>query len=80
VVEVVDDGVGFEPGEAAAGSGLATMQLFTNLGRGELTIRSSRGQGTRIRAELGIRAAEGGAAAPSPERRLRLVASPDPTD
>jgi signal transduction histidine kinase len=80
VVEVVDDGVGFEPGEAAAGSGLATMQLFTNLGRGELTIRSSRGQGTRIRAELGIRAAEGGAAAPSPERGLRLVASPDPTD
>jgi signal transduction histidine kinase len=80
VVEVEDDGVGFEPGEAAAGSGLATIQLFTNLGRGELTVRSSPGQGTCIRAQLGIRAPEAGTATAAPQRALRLVTSPEPTD
>ncbi len=80
VVEVDDDGVGFVPGEVAAGSGLATMQLFTNLGRGELTVRSSPGEGTRVRSELGLRAAEGGPTPPAQRRGLRLVTSPEPTD
>jgi hypothetical protein len=56
------------------------MQLFTNLGRGELTVRSSPGEGTRVRSELGLRAAEGGPTPPAQRGRLRLVAAPDPTD
>ena len=81
VVEVEDDGIGFEPGEVAAGSGLATMQLFTNLGRGELMVRSSPGAGTLVRSELGLRAEGGGATPPTPERGgLRLVTSPEPSD
>jgi signal transduction histidine kinase len=82
VVEVEDDGVGFEPGEVAAGSGLATMRLFASLGRGELTVRSHPGQGTRVRAELGLRAEGGASPPPEPPAtgRLRLVPAPDPSD
>src|SRR4029453_15480366 len=55
LVEVTDDGVGFEPGVVAAGTGIATMQMFSNLGRGELTIRSAPGQGTAVRSLLHLR-------------------------
>jgi len=72
LVEVHDDGVGFEPAGAADGSGLATMQLFTNLGRGELTVRSSPGRGTLVRSLLGVR--PGLEPDPGARRRhLRLV-------
>jgi signal transduction histidine kinase len=89
LVEVCDDGVGFELGTAGTGSGLAAMQLFTNLGRGELTIRTSPGRGTLVHSLLGVRAdgppgAVAPAPAPAPDRslgRLRLiVGSPDPQD
>lgn len=53
VVEVADDGVGFDPGTATDGSGMATMALFTDLGRGELEVRSSAGEGTVVRSHLG---------------------------
>jgi signal transduction histidine kinase len=84
-VEVLDDGVGFELKAVDGGSGLAAMKLFTNLGRGELTVRSSPGQGTLVRSLLGVRADEPSAPPPhAPERglgRLRLiVGSADPPD
>jgi signal transduction histidine kinase len=84
-VEVLDDGVGFELTAVDGGSGLAAMKLFTNLGRGELTVRSSPGQGTLVRSLLGVRADEPSAPPPhAPERglgRLRLiVGSADPPD
>jgi signal transduction histidine kinase len=76
LVEVVDDGAGFRPGPAEAaepGSGLAAMELFTRLGRGELTVRSRPGEGTAVRCLLGVR---GESAPPGRSRHLRLV---DPT-
>jgi signal transduction histidine kinase len=60
VVEVVDDGVGFEPAEAAWGSGMATMELFSQLGRGELTVRSTPGDGAVVRCRLGVGTSDGG--------------------
>jgi two-component system NarL family sensor kinase len=90
LVEVTDDGVGFEPGVVAAGTGIATMQMFSNLGRGELTIRSAPGQGTAVRSLLHLRVrgdagTRAGDAAPPPagpgdtppHGHLRLVAAPD---
>jgi len=56
LVEVHDDGTGFVPGRVTEGSGLATMQLFASLGRGELTIRSAPGRGTLVRSHLHLRA------------------------
>ena len=55
IVEVADDGVGFDPAAATEGSGLAAMRLFTDVGRGELTVRSSPGGGTVVRSRLGGR-------------------------
>jgi len=90
LVEVTDDGVGFEPGVVAAGTGIATLQMFSNLGRGELTIRSSPGQGTvvrsllhlRVRGDAGSRAGDAAPPPASPDDtpphgHLRLVAAPD---
>ncbi len=53
VVEVEDDGVGFVAGDVARGSGLAAMELFTQLGGGHMTVRSTLGEGTSVRSELG---------------------------
>ena len=85
LVEVRDDGIGFELDAAGGGSGLAAMQLFTNLGRGELSVRTSPGRGTLVRSLLGVRAGEpAGHLPPAADRgpgRLRLiVGSPDPDD
>jgi signal transduction histidine kinase len=63
-VEVRDDGRGFEPGEADAGSGLATMALFADLGRGELAVDSAPGEGTTVRCLVGTRRAAPGPAGP----------------
>ncbi len=54
-VEVTDDGVGFDRRTVDDGSGLSSMQLFTDLGRGELTVRSAPGEGTIVRSVLGVR-------------------------
>jgi signal transduction histidine kinase len=83
MVEVHDDGVGFDLDAATCGSGLASMQLFTNLGRGELLIRTSPGHGTLVRSVLGVRpdggerpTPGGDAAAPGRGRaHLRLIAA-----
>ncbi len=70
-VEVRDDGIGFDPG-TPGGSGLATLHLFTELGRGELEVRSRPGAGTVVRSRLGLRPegarppAPGTGAVPSP--------------
>jgi signal transduction histidine kinase len=95
LVEVRDDGAGFEPGGVAPGSGLATMQMFSNLGRGVLTVRSAPGRGTVVRSLLRLRGDAGPAPAPGtataeagmaagpatpPHGHLRLVPAPDPTD
>lgn len=63
LVEVHDDGIGFEPRQVdgSSGSGLATMELFTQLGEGELTLHSKPGEGTLVRSLL--RAYPTGAAA-----------------
>jgi len=55
LVEVRDDGVGFEPPGAPHGSGITTMEVFSQLGRGELTVRSAPGAGTVVRSVLGQR-------------------------
>jgi len=83
MVEVHDDGIGFDLDAVTCGSGLASMQLFTNLGRGELLVRTSPGHGTLIRSVLGVRPdrgerpAPGGEAAPAGRARahLRLIAA-----
>jgi len=52
-VEVRDDGIGFDPGaKRATAHGLAGMRFRVQSSRGELVIRSRRGQGTSIRARL----------------------------
>jgi signal transduction histidine kinase len=71
-VEVRDDGVGFDPRRAPPGSGIATMELFTQLGEGELTIRSRPGEGTRVRSLL-----RGYSGVPDRSGRLRRRAGGD---
>jgi signal transduction histidine kinase len=56
VIEVADDGVGFDAGRVRGGSGLASMQLFTTLGHGEMTVESRPGGGTVVRSRLGVHA------------------------
>lgn len=53
-VEVADDGIGFDTATTAEGSGLASIRLFTDLGRGEVTLRSAPGEGTVVRSLLGV--------------------------
>ena len=53
VVDVRDDGVGFDPGAARkAAHGLAGMRFRVQSGRGELKIKSRPGHGTTIHARL----------------------------
>jgi signal transduction histidine kinase len=70
VVEVVDDGVGFDEGSPGA-SGLATMHLLAHVGGGELTVRSRPGEGTQVRCALGPQPGR------RPERHLRIVTEAD---
>ncbi len=53
-VEVADDGIGFDVATTAEGAGLASIRLFTDLGRGEVTLRSAPGEGTVLRSLLGM--------------------------
>ncbi|HET6772019.1 MAG TPA: ATP-binding protein [Acidimicrobiales bacterium] len=63
VIEVADDGVGFDARRVRGGSGLASMQLFTTLGHGEMTVESRPGDGTVVRSRLGVHAGAGNGAA-----------------
>ena len=78
VVEVADDGVGFEPGAVMFESGIEAMRSFALLGQGSLAIDSSPGQGTRVTARLGGRPTDTPADNPTPgdeppRPRLRLL-------
>lgn len=81
-VEVRDDGAGFDPRREPRGSGIATMELFTQLGEGELTIRSRPGEGTLVRSLLrGFTGAPDQAGRvrrrPDGDRHLHIVTAPD---
>jgi signal transduction histidine kinase len=49
ILEVADDGVGFDPGLPAGGLGLTSMRERAKGAGGVLTIRSGAGSGTRVR-------------------------------
>jgi signal transduction histidine kinase len=53
---VSDDGVGFEPTDPAAGTGLANLRDRVDSAGGTLELSSAPGQGTRLRAVLPSRA------------------------
>jgi signal transduction histidine kinase len=53
VVEIEDDGVGFDPEVTAAGTGLATMRVLAGFVDGWVDVASEPGAGTRVRAVLG---------------------------
>ncbi len=53
VVEIEDDGVGFDPEAATTGSGLATMRMLAGFVDGWVDVASEPGGGTRVRAVLG---------------------------
>jgi signal transduction histidine kinase len=71
-VEVADDGHGLDLGAAAGGGCLTSLELFTDLGHGELTIRAVPGSGTTVRSRLGTRPPVDEPAAAA-GRHLRLV-------
>ena len=51
-IEVKDNGVGFEPSLVREGFGLVGMRERAALLGGTLDVRSTRGAGTRVRAEI----------------------------
>jgi signal transduction histidine kinase len=53
VVEVVDDGVGFDRDAVEVGSGLTAMRTLAGYLDGSLEVTSAPGAGTRVRAVLG---------------------------
>ena len=82
VVEVRDDGEGLDLAAVAGGSSLESLEMFTDIGHGELTVRSVPGRGTVVRSRIGGRAP--GASPSSPDAtgtapdalRLRVVDEP----
>ncbi|MGN6681541.1 MAG: histidine kinase [Streptosporangiaceae bacterium] len=60
-IEVSDDGCGFDP-SSPRGLGLAGLADRIAIVNGELTINSTRGGGTRLRAEVPLNAAASGSA------------------
>jgi signal transduction histidine kinase len=79
VVEVADDGVGFEPSGVLFESGIAAMRSFALLGQGSLSVDSAPGRGTRVTARLGDEhqpadvSSDGRSAEESGRPRLRLL-------
>lgn len=55
VVEVVDDGIGFDPTDVEAGMGLANMRARTISLNGKLELTSQPGEGTTVRASIPVR-------------------------
>lgn len=70
VVDIEDDGVGFDPERAIDGSGLATMRMLARFIDGRVEVTSVPGEGTLVRAVLGKNPT------PSGRAQLHLV----PTD
>jgi signal transduction histidine kinase len=54
-VEVIDDGAGFRPGPQTRGTGLLTMRDRVGSLGGTLTVESSPGAGTTVRARVPLR-------------------------
>ncbi len=52
LLEIADDGVGFDPPNAASGYGLTNMSERARSVGGRLRVESAPGRGTRVRAEL----------------------------
>ncbi|HEY8525254.1 MAG TPA: hypothetical protein VIL48_09835 [Acidimicrobiales bacterium] len=76
VVEVRDDGTDATEGggrPSGPGTSRAAMELFAQLGRGELDVRPADGGGTVVRAVLNVF----DPSPPPPAPRLRLVSPPD---
>lgn len=78
VMEVVDDGVGFDPNQHFPGHlGLRSMRERAVAVGGSLEVNSSRGRGTRIRVTISSPPPSphrGGRASRSPQRRARRAA------
>lgn len=55
IVEIEDDGVGFDPAALVEGLGLRNMRQRAFSAGGWITVDSAPGQGTRIRVELPVR-------------------------
>ena len=71
LVEICDDGVGFDPEQPAGGFGLVGMRERIALVDGELAITSAPGEGTRLVARIPIpRGREDAAAPPEPDPQL----------
>jgi len=73
IVDIEDDGIGFDSDEATHHSGIASMQLFAGLGRGTIELASTPNRGTTVRARLG--ALPGDPFAPSRGEHLQLNAT-----
>ena len=78
-IEVIDDGVGFDPAATLFESGIAVMRSLAGLGDGEVAVDSAPGRGTRIRARLGGQLPAPNPVPPGPPR-LRLVTGTDEPD
>jgi PAS domain S-box-containing protein len=72
-IEVTDDGVGFEPALVREGFGLVGMRERAALLGGSLDVDSTRGAGTKVRAEIPLltRAEEPGVVNPPPVPDLK---------
>ena len=53
MIEVTDDGEGLDLGAVVGGACLSALELFTDLGHGELTVHAVPGTGTSVRSRLG---------------------------
>lgn len=74
VIEVADDGVGFDATALSVGTGIESMRLFAGLGRGTFDVRSAPGRGTTVRVVLGVTDEDLlRQVAATPERRLHLL-------
>jgi signal transduction histidine kinase len=69
MLEVVDDGVGFD-GAQPPGAGIAAMRVFAQVVDGSIEVESTRHVGTTVTARLG------GASAPDLPHPLRLIPHP----
>ena len=75
IVEVADDGDGFDPGRAPEAGGIATMRASAAVVDGHVEVESVPGAGTRVVARLGRHGpVAGGPRRPGPA--LRAVPSP----
>ena len=72
LVEISDDGVGFDPEQPADGFGLVGMRERIALLDGELAITSAPGEGTRLVARIPVHARQRDATAP-PEPDPQLL-------